>query len=99
MSVTLPWFVEKYCEIDKEYGQTIASVVEGAMQPGVLDEKTKHLVVLALDALKGAAEGVRVVARQARQAGASNEEIKEVLRLAYFVSGMDTAKTFSVAFE
>ncbi|HWP97694.1 MAG TPA: carboxymuconolactone decarboxylase family protein [Syntrophomonadaceae bacterium] len=99
MTVRLPWFVEKYCEIDEAYGQTISSVVEGAMQPGVLEEKTKHLVVLALDALKGSTEGVRVVARQARQAGASDEEIMEVLRLAYFVSGMDTVKTFLVAFE
>lgn len=99
MSVKLPWFVDKYMETDREYGLLIQKVVEGAMQPQVLDDKTKHLVVLALDALKGAGEGVRVVARQARESGASEQEIIEVLRLAYFVSGMDVVKTSLFAFE
>lgn len=99
MSIKLPWFVEKYQELDKEYGPTVVSVVKGAMQPGILDEKTKHLVVLALDASKGSSEGVRVVAGQAREAGASEAEIREVLRLAYFVSGMDLIKTSVAAFE
>ena len=99
MSVRLPWFVEKYLEVDSEYGRTVGNVVEDALNTGALDKKTRYLIVLALDVLKCSSEGVRVVARQAREAGASEEEIMEVLRLAYFVSGMDVIKTALNAFE
>lgn len=99
MSVKLPWFVEEYQEIDPEYGRIIGDVTTQAMQTKGLDEKTKHLVVLALDALKGADEGVRVVAGQAREAGASEQEIKEVLRLAYFAGSMSLVKTFLNAYK
>jgi alkylhydroperoxidase/carboxymuconolactone decarboxylase family protein YurZ len=39
-----------------------------------------------------------VVAGQAREAGASDEEIKEALRLAYYVAGMDIIKASVNAF-
>ncbi|MEN6349103.1 MAG: carboxymuconolactone decarboxylase family protein [Syntrophomonas sp.] len=99
MSGNLPWFVDKYKENDPGYFPVVEEVVNGAMHPEVLDDKTKHLIVLALDVFKGAAQGVKVVAKQAREAGASEEEIKEVIRLAYYVSGMDIIKTSLSAFE
>lgn len=99
MNVKLPWFVEKYQEIDPEYGQVIVDVTTRAMQTKSLDDKTKHLVVLALDALKGADEGVRVVAGQAREAGATEQEIQEVLRLAYFAGSMSFIKTSLNAYK
>lgn len=99
MSVKLPWFVEKYQEIDPEYGQVVIDVTMQAMQTQALDDKTRYLVVLALDALKGADEGVRVVAGQAREAGASEQEIQEVLRLAYFAGSMNLIKTFLNAYK
>jgi Uncharacterized homolog of gamma-carboxymuconolactone decarboxylase subunit len=99
MSVKLPWFVEKYQEIDPEYGRVVGEVTTRAMQTQALDDKTKHLVVLALDALKGADEGVRVVAGQAREAGATEQEIQEVLRLAYFAGSMSLVKTFLNAYK
>ena len=94
----MPWFVEKMGEKDPEFYQRLKSVLEMALAPGALDAKTKYLIVLALDAFKGAQEGVKVVAAQARAAGASEEEICEALRLAYYVAGMDAVKTSLSAF-
>lgn len=99
MNVKIPWFVERYQELDPEYGQVIVDVTTRAMETKALDEKTKHLVVLALDALKGAEEGVRVVAYQAREAGATELEIQEVLRLAYFAGSMSYVKTILNAYK
>jgi len=99
MSIKPPWFVEKYQEIDHEYGKVIIDVTNQAMQTRALDDKTRYLVVLALDALKGADEGVRVVASQAREAGATEQEIQEVLRLVYFAGSMSYVKTFLNAFK
>ncbi|GFN22204.1 MAG: carboxymuconolactone decarboxylase family protein [Thermoanaerobacteraceae bacterium] len=83
----LPPFVEALAERDPEFYRAVRAVAEAAMGPGALDAKTKTLITLALDAAHGAGEGVAVLARQARQLGASEEEIREALRLAYFVAG------------
>ncbi|QGU00194.1 hypothetical protein SYNTR_1600 [Candidatus Syntrophocurvum alkaliphilum] len=99
MSQKLPWFVEEMKQYDPEYAEVIHEVVSKALDTRALDDKTKLLIVLALDAIKGASEGVKVLAKQARMAGASDEEIQETLRLAYFVSGMDVVKTSLNAFE
>ena len=92
----LPWFVEQMKEYDAELFRLCADSVETAMAPGALDAKTKYLIVLALDALKGAAQGVKVVASQAR---ATEAEIVEALRLAYYVNGMDVVKSCLNAFD
>ncbi|MGI6434739.1 MAG: carboxymuconolactone decarboxylase family protein [Syntrophomonadaceae bacterium] len=95
----LPWFVAQMEQYDTELYRLSADSVTTAMAPGALDYKTKCLIVLALDALKGAAQGVKTVAEQARAAGATQAEIVEALRLAYFVSGMDIVKIGLNAFE
>ncbi|MDR1159999.1 MAG: carboxymuconolactone decarboxylase family protein [Syntrophomonadaceae bacterium] len=99
MKAVLPWFAEEYKHLDPDFAELINQVIEKAMRPEALDEKTAHLIVLALDAAKGSSEGVGTVAEKARAAGASEQEIKEALRLAYYVSGMDTLKTFLSASE
>jgi len=99
MSTRLPWFVEDFKNNDPEYFLLIKEIVEKAMSPVSLDDKTKHLVILALDAYKGTPKGVKVAAKQAREAGASEQEMKEVLRLAYFVSSMDIIKTSLNAYK
>ncbi|NLU48918.1 MAG: carboxymuconolactone decarboxylase family protein [Syntrophomonadaceae bacterium] len=99
MEVRIPWFVEKVREYDEEFHRQLKAVVEMAMKPGALDARTKFLIALALDALKGAEQGVKVLAGQAREAGATDEQIAEAVRLAYFVAGMDVVKTSLKAFE
>lgn len=89
----LPWFFEQFEKNDPEYFLLLAEVLEKAMNPQALDDKTKYLLILALDVYKGANEGVKVLAKQARDAGASEQEIREAIRLAYYVNSMDVIKT------
>lgn len=93
MNKSLPWFFEQYETNDPEYCCPLAEILELAMNPQSLDVKTKYLIILALDVFKGAGEGVQVLAKQAREAGASEAEIREVIRLAFYVNSMDVIKT------
>ena len=76
----LPWFAEKMSEYDPAYHKMLEQMATIALSPSALDKKTMLLILVALDALKGAGQGVKVLANQARQAGASEDEIKEALR-------------------
>lgn len=93
MDGKLPWFVDKMRDYDSEYYDLLKEVLQNAISTKALDEKTRYLILLALDTLKGADAGVKVLAGQAREAGATEEEIKEAIRLAFFVSSMDVIKT------
>lgn len=94
----IPNFVEEFKTVDAELYTQVKATTELAMDKGVLDAKTRFLITLALDAFKGAPEGVRVVAAQARAAGATDREIAETIRIAYFVAGLDVIKTGLNAF-
>jgi len=52
---------------------------------------------MALDASHGAVQGVKALAQEARQAGATKEEITEALRVAQYVSGVGSIYTASPA--
>ena len=54
---------------------------------GALPKKTKLLIALAIDASMGAVAGVHALAREAREAGATREEILETIRVVHFVGG------------
>jgi len=95
----IPGFVKEYETIDQGLFEQAKGVLEMAMTPGALDKKTKLLIVLALDTLKGASEGVKVLAEQARAEGAKDQEIAEAIRLAYYVAGMSALKTGLSAFR
>jgi alkylhydroperoxidase/carboxymuconolactone decarboxylase family protein YurZ len=62
---------------------------------GALPKKFKLLVAMAFDAAEGAEGGVRSLARQALQAGATQAEIAETLRVAYHLTGVGTLYTAS----
>jgi alkylhydroperoxidase/carboxymuconolactone decarboxylase family protein YurZ len=62
---------------------------------GALPKKLKLLIAMAFDAAHGAEKGVRALACQAIAAGATKEEIAEVLRVAYHLSGVGTLYTAS----
>ncbi|EGW39191.1 carboxymuconolactone decarboxylase family protein [Desulfosporosinus sp. OT] len=97
--MALPPFLKFLEADDPDFGQAIEKVVSSAMTPGALDEKTKLLIALALDAAHGSVPGVTSVARQARSAGATDAEIAEALRLAYFASGNSILMASSAAFR
>jgi alkylhydroperoxidase/carboxymuconolactone decarboxylase family protein YurZ len=60
---------------------------------GALPEKTKLLMVMAIDACLGSFQGVHALAVQAMQAGATRQEVAEAVRVAYYVGGASALYT------
>lgn len=92
-------FFDHVKEYDPELYDVVSNLADLAMAPGALDSKTKVLITLALDALAGAKKGVENLAKQARKLGATDQEIAEVLRLAYFVAGNKVLVISEEAFD
>ncbi len=59
-----------------------------AFRDGALSRKQRLLIAIALDASEGASDGVKNLARQALDAGATREEIFETLDVAYYITGV-----------
>ena len=57
---------------------------------GALPKKFKLLIAMALDASLGSVDGVKSLAGQAMEAGATKEEITEALRVAQYICGVST---------
>ncbi len=68
-----------------------------ALEDGVLSKKTKLLMALAVDAAIKATGGVRSLALQALQAGATREEIAETVRVAQLIGGVGSVYTAAEA--
>jgi alkylhydroperoxidase/carboxymuconolactone decarboxylase family protein YurZ len=66
---------------------------------GALPAKTKTLMMMLGDALLGHAEGVANIARGARSAGITDEEIKETVAIAFIMGGLPALITASNAFK
>lgn len=96
--MALPPFLKFLETNDHDFSQAIEKVASSAMTPGALDQKTKLLIALALDAALGSAPGVTSVAKQARSVGATDAEIAEALRIAYFAAGNSILAASSAAF-
>jgi len=68
-----------------------------AFSDGALPRKFKLLVALALLAANGAEAGVKSLAQVAIQAGATKEEIVELLRVSQYINGVGSVFTASMA--
>ncbi len=75
------------CDNDPALAKLIGETMELAFEDGAVSAKHKALIALAIDASKGAADGVRSLAQQAMRAGATREEIQETLHVVYAVCG------------
>ena len=74
--------------LDAEFLRRIENARDFTFADGALPRKYKLLVAMALDASVGAVEGVRALSKSAMDAGATKEEILEVLRVTNYVSGV-----------
>jgi alkylhydroperoxidase/carboxymuconolactone decarboxylase family protein YurZ len=70
-----------------------------AITNGALPKKVKLLIAMALDAAHGTESGVKSLASQAIQAGATKEELLETLRVAHYIAGAGAVFTAAHAFE
>lgn len=59
--------------------------------------KYKFLIAMALDAANGAVDGVKVLALQAMQQGATKEEVIQAIRIAQYIFGVGSVYTAAKA--
>ncbi|MGE5483547.1 MAG: carboxymuconolactone decarboxylase family protein [Ignavibacteriales bacterium] len=95
----LPPFLSPLEQGDPVFAGVIEKVASASMGPGALDQKTKLLIALALDAAHGTAQGVSSIAQALRAMGASDAEIAEALRIAYYASGNSILTASFAAFR
>ena len=58
-----------------------------AFSEGMLPQKVKILIAMAIDTEHGSVQGATSLGQRALKAGATKEEIVEALRVAYYVGG------------
>ena len=77
-AATKPWFVEN----SPELGGLFAQFYEGCKTKGVLDKKTKELLMLSLASVFRCPHCTKEHVQAALEAGASKQEITEALLIA-----------------
>jgi alkylhydroperoxidase/carboxymuconolactone decarboxylase family protein YurZ len=70
-----------------------------AVADGALPKKVKLLIAMALDAAHGTESGVRSLALQAREAGATKQEILETIRVTHYICGAGAVFTAAPALK
>lgn len=91
----LPVKFDSVKKSDPEFHEVLSSLKELAFSPGALDAKTKFLIGGALHLCLDRQEQFKCALAQARAAGATEQEVKEVMRLTYFLKGMSTAHSMA----
>ncbi len=94
-----PNFMEKLRGHDPEFFDLVNAIMSKAQAAGALDQKTKALITLALDAAGSHPEGVKALVARARSLGATEEEIIETIRLAFLGSGVPGLVAGLAAFD
>ena len=85
--------LELFKSLDPEFFDLVSRNRSFALKEGALPLKTKYLIALALDAVQGATGGVKSLALQAIEHGASKEEIIEALHVANFICEVGSVHT------
>lgn len=91
--------LQAIADLDPELFQAVENTRTLSLGDGTLPRKYKYLIAMVLDATHGADQGVRDLARAARHAGATKEEIAEALRVAYFIDGVGCIYTAARGLE
>lgn len=82
-----------YEELDPDLLKHIENSRDFVFSNGALPRKFKLLIAMAFDASYGAVNGVKSLAQQAMDSGATKEEITEALRVAQYLSGVGCVYT------
>ncbi|MBN2239467.1 MAG: carboxymuconolactone decarboxylase family protein [Dehalococcoidales bacterium] len=77
----------------------VNEIRQGVGADGALPAKTKTLMMLLGDAILGHSDGVANIARGARAAGVTDEEIRETVEIAFMMGGLPALITGSSAFR
>jgi alkylhydroperoxidase/carboxymuconolactone decarboxylase family protein YurZ len=88
MSQLKPLYVQLIEKHDPSLLETLGMMNALVHENGALSAKTKILMSLLSDAILGRPEGVKALARMARAAGSTEEEIAETVRVAFNMGGL-----------
>ena len=94
-----PWYYDVLEQTDPEFLKLYAAERDFIMQDGALPAKFKVLISMVIDALLAHEDGVKVIADRARSLGASEEEIREALRVGYLYGGTPALVTGMSAYK
>jgi alkylhydroperoxidase/carboxymuconolactone decarboxylase family protein YurZ len=81
-------YMGKLKDRDPDFFKVVKAVLDKTQEKGALDPKTKTLIILFNDAVKGHGDAVKSLAAVARKLGATDAEISETIRLAFMASGL-----------
>ncbi|MEF8848150.1 MAG: carboxymuconolactone decarboxylase family protein [Candidatus Thermoplasmatota archaeon] len=73
----IPGFLKKLKEKDPDYAENILDMMSKNHEDTALSAKNKLLIAMALDAAHGDINGVKMLSGQARNKGATEQEILE----------------------
>ena len=94
-----PLYVEALETGDPELLKHLTSLQEFATKEGALPAKVKTLMSVLGDSMLGRPEGVKVLAERARTQGATEAEIAETVRMAFFFGGIPALVTATHAYK
>lgn len=94
-----PFFVEALESGDPELLRHMESLQDFASRDGALPAKVKTLMSMLVDAILAHPDGVKALAAQARAQGATEDEIAETVRMAFYCGGMPGLVTGTRAFK
>jgi len=86
-------------ESDVSLFKQIGNTRELAFKDGEISKKNKLLIALAIDAAKNAENGVKSLAIQALENGASKDEILETLRIVNYICGAGSMYSAAAALK
>ena len=93
-----PFFVERLERSDPDLLNHLTSLQDFAGKDGALPAKIKTLMGMLVDAVLGHADGVKAIAERARAQGATEDEINETVRVAFYCAGIPALVTATSAY-
>jgi len=93
-----PAFIDRLEANDVEFLDQVRGLSNVLMTDGALPAKTKTLMTLFAEALLRRDDGVRLMGAVARNVGATEDEIKETVRLAFLLGGLSSLSSATMAY-
>ena len=94
-----PYFIEALEKNDPELLKHLTSLQQFTDKDGALTAKVKVLMSMLGDTILGHPDGVKAIARRAREMGATEQEIAETVRVAFLCGGLPALVTGTHAFR
>ena len=99
MQQSRPGYAAALEQNDSKMAEYLDTSRELIMTDGALSAKVKTLMTLLCDALLAHENGVKNIAERARAMGATEEEIAETVRVAFWMGGLPALVTGTEAFR